>query len=188
MQVGGKGNTETKYNKQIIFLSDRLVPWNAHQHLAGSLYAILADSNQIDSFNIFRHNNLINSCTFGQHFVSLYMDKNQKRRTIIFYKDYFQEFFIKQRDKVKDKIIWTFDLLEEIQRIPETYLKHIENTDGLYEIRVQLGRNIFRIFCFFDHGQLVVLAHGFQKKTQKTPKKEIEKALKIKEEYENEKK
>ncbi len=116
------------------------------------------------------------------------MDKNQKRRTIIFYKDYFQEFFIKQRDKVKDKIIWTFDLIEELQKIPETYLKHIENTDGLYEIRVQLGRNIFRIFCFFDQGQLVVLAHGFQKKTQKTPKKEIDKALKIKEEYENEKK
>ncbi len=116
------------------------------------------------------------------------MDKNQKRRTIIFYKDYFQKFFIKQRDKVKDKIIWTFDLIEELQKIPETYLKHIVNTDGLYEIRVQLGRNVFRIFCFFDQGQLVVLAHGFQKKTQKTPKKEIEKALKIKEEYENEKK
>ena len=89
---------------------------------------------------------------------------------------------------MKDKIIWTFNLIEELQRVPETYLKHIENTDWLYEIRVQLGRNIFRIFCFFDQGQLVVLAHGFQKKTQKTPKKEIEKALKIKEEYENEKK
>ena len=116
------------------------------------------------------------------------MVKNQKYRTIIFYKDYFKAFFLKQGDKVKDKIIWTFDLIEELQRVPETYLKHIENTDGLYEIRVQLGRNIFRIFCFFDQGQLVVLAHGFQKKTQKTPKKEIEKALKIKEEYENEKK
>ena len=89
---------------------------------------------------------------------------------------------------MKDKIIWTFDLIEELQRVPETYLKHIENTDGLYEIRVQFGRNIFRIFCFFDQEQLVVLAHGFQKKTQKTPKKEIEKALKIMEEYENEKK
>ena len=116
------------------------------------------------------------------------MVKDQKYRTIIFYKDYFQAFFLKQRDKVKDKIIWTFDLIEELQRVPESYLKHIENTDGLYEIRVQIGRNIFRIFCFFDQGQLVVLAHGFQKKTQKTPKKEIEKALKIKEEYENEKK
>lgn len=87
---------------------------------------------------------------------------------------------------MKDKIIWTFELIEEFQRIPETYLKHIENTEGLFEIRIQQGSDIFRIFCLFDHGKLVVLANGFQKKTQKTPKKEIEKALKIKEEYENE--
>lgn len=78
-------------------------------------------------------------------------------------------------------------MIEDLQRVPETYLKHIKNTDGLYEIRVQLGSDIFRIFCFFDQGQLVVLAHGFQKKTQKTPKKEIELALKIKTEYENDK-
>ena len=115
------------------------------------------------------------------------MDKKQKFRTVITYKDYFENFFVKQRQKVKDKIIWTLDLIEEIDRVPETYLYHIENTDGLYEIRVQLGSDIFRIFCFFDQGQLVVLANGFQKKTQKTPKKEIEMALKIKAEYESEK-
>jgi len=115
------------------------------------------------------------------------MEKKHRHRTIIFYKEYFHEFFVKQKDKVKDKIIWTFDLIEELPRVPETYLKHIENTEGLYEIRVQQGNNIFRIFCFFDHGQLVVLANGFQKKTQKTPKQEIEKALKIKEDYENRK-
>ncbi len=116
------------------------------------------------------------------------MDKKQKLRTIIFYKSYFEEFFVKQRDKVKAKIVWTFDLIEEVERVPETYLKHLENTDGLYEIRVQLASDIFRIFCFFDQGQLVVLANGFQKKTQKTPKQEIDKALKIKKEYESEKK
>lgn len=65
-------------------------------------------------------------------------------------------------------------------------MKHIENTNGLYEIRVQLGSNIFRIFCFFDKGRLVVLTNGFQKKMQKTPKKEIDLALKIKAEYANE--
>lgn len=113
--------------------------------------------------------------------------KNQKHRKITFYKDYFQDFFDKQSKKVKAKIVWTFDLVEDLQRVPETYLKHIENTDGLYEIRVQLGSDIFRIFCFFDHGQLVVLANGFHKKTQRTPKNEIEFALKIKAEYENEK-
>ena len=116
------------------------------------------------------------------------MENKKKQRTIIFYKNYFDDFFIEQKQKVKDKIIWTFDLIEELQRVPETYLKHMENTDGLFEIRVQQASDIFRIFCFFDQGQLVVLANGFQKKTQKTPKKEIEKALKIKEEYESEKK
>jgi phage-related protein len=94
----------------------------------------------------------------------------QKYRTIIFFKDYFQTFFDQQNKKVKAKIIWTLEVIEDLQRIPETYIKYIENTDGLYEIRVQVGSDIFRIFCFFDKGQLVVLANGFQKKTQKTPK------------------
>ncbi|TVQ15326.1 MAG: type II toxin-antitoxin system RelE/ParE family toxin [Balneolaceae bacterium] len=116
------------------------------------------------------------------------MTKKKKIRTVIFYKDYFQSFFESQKDKVKDKIIWTLDLIEEIQKIPESYLKHIENTDGLYEIRIQQGSDIFRIFCFFDEGQIVVLMNGFQKKTRKTPKKEIDRALLIKREYENNKK
>ncbi len=116
------------------------------------------------------------------------MELKRKYRTVIFYKDYFEKFFIKQSAKVKAKIIWTIELIEELERVPETYLKHIESTDGLYEIRIKLGRNIFRVFCFFDHGKLIVLTNGFQKKTQKTPKKEILKAIKIMEEYNNEKK
>ncbi len=111
-----------------------------------------------------------------------------KYRTVIFYKNYFQLFFEKQQDKVKAKIIWTIELIEEVERVPETYLKHLTNTEGLYEIRVKLGSDIFRIFCFFDKGQLIVLANAFQKKTQKTPRKEIIKAQKIKEEYERERK
>ena len=74
-------------------------------------------------------------------------------------------------------------MIELIDKVPETYLKYLEGTDKLFEIRVQNGNNIFRIFCFFDMGNLIVLANGFQKKTQKTPKQEIEKALKIKNEY-----
>jgi phage-related protein len=116
------------------------------------------------------------------------VDKKHKVRTIIIYKDYFNSFFIKQRSKVKDKIIWTFTLIEELHRVPENYLKHLEGTDGLYEIRVQKGNDIFRVFCFFDQGQLVVVTSGFQKKTQKTPRQEIEKAIKIKKEYFDEKK
>ena len=108
------------------------------------------------------------------------MVKDQKHRKITFYKNYFQDFFSRQNKKVKAKLVWTFELIEDLQRVPETYLKHLENTDGLYEIRVQLGSDIFRIFCFFDQGQLIVLANGFQKKTQKTPRKEIEMALKMK--------
>jgi phage-related protein len=115
------------------------------------------------------------------------MEGNQKYRTVIFYQEYFKGFFVKQENRVRDKIIWTFTLIEDIQRVPETYLKHIKNTNGLYEIRVQLGNDIFRIFCFFDYGKLVILANGFQKKTKRTPKIEIEKALKIKKEYEKEK-
>lgn len=108
-------------------------------------------------------------------------------RVVVFYKDYFYVFYQKQKRKVQDKIIWTLRIIETQLRIPSDYLKHIEGTNGLYEIRVQHASNIFRIFCFFDEGSLVVLANGFQKKTLKTPKTEIEKALRIKKEYEQEK-
>ena len=116
------------------------------------------------------------------------MQGKQKIRTIVFYKDYFQHFFASLKRTVQDKIIWTFELIEELPRVPETYLKHLESTEGLYEIRVQSGGDIYRIFCFFDKGRIIVVTSGFQKKDQKTPKREIEKALKIKSEYEKEKK
>ena len=112
---------------------------------------------------------------------------NEKVRTVYYYKTYFIDFYQKQKPKVKEKIIWTFRLIESIKHVSEDYFKHMEGTDGLYEIRVQQGSDIFRIFCFFDKGNLVVLANAFQKKTQKTPKSEIERALKIKEEYETQK-
>ncbi len=110
-----------------------------------------------------------------------------KVRTVFAYKTYFSDFFVKQRLKVRDKIIWTIWIIEHLQQVPEDYLKHLEGTDGLYEMRIQQGSDIFRIFCFFDEGQLVVLANGYQKKTQRTPKTEIDKALRIKKQYEQEK-
>lgn len=109
---------------------------------------------------------------------------NPKIRTIVFYKDYFIEFFNNQQPKVRDKIIWTFKLIEYIWIIPSEYLKHMEGTEGLYEIRIQFKKEHFRIFCFFDDGKIIVLANGFQKKSRKTPGSEIEKALIIKSEYE----
>jgi phage-related protein len=115
------------------------------------------------------------------------MNDNLKFRSVFLFKDYFRKFYEKQQDKVKQKILWTIRLVEYVDRVPVTYLKNIENTDGLFEMRIQVGTDIFRIFCFFDKEKLVVLTNGFQKKTQKTPKKEIKKALKIKKEYESEK-
>ena len=90
-------------------------------------------------------------------------------RQLYFFKNYFETFYDKQTVKVQKKILWTFKVIQELDQIPETYLKHLKNTSGLYEIRVQVGNNIFRIFCFFDIDNLVVIGHGFQKKTQKTP-------------------
>ena len=97
------------------------------------------------------------------------------------------DFYEAQTDEVQRKIEWTLNLLKTIDRVPKKYFDHMTGTDGLFEVRVELGSNIYRIFAFFDKVNLVVLGNGFQKKTQKTPKTEIEKALKIKKEYENEK-
>lgn len=110
-----------------------------------------------------------------------------KYREVITYKNYFEDFFKEQSRKVQDKIIKILDILENVERVPITYLKYIEGTNGLFEVRVQLGSDIFRIFCCFDGNRLVVLFSGFQKKTQKTPPKEIDKALRIMNEYFNEK-
>ena len=94
----------------------------------------------------------------------------------------------RDQPKVKDKILWTLRIIETQQQIPIEYFKHLEGTEGLYEIRVQHGNDIFRIFSFFDKDKLIIAANGFQKKSPKTPKTEIEKALKIKKEYEYESK
>ena len=104
-------------------------------------------------------------------------------RRIIAYKRYFLDFYESQTDDVQKKIEWTLGLLRDVPRIPEKHFKHIEGTKGLYEARVQVGSNIYRIFAFFDKGQIVVLGNAFQKKTQKTPKEEIKLALKIMAEY-----
>jgi len=130
---------------------------------------------------------LITGFHFSETLLSLNRENEMGYRKITFFKNYFQDFFDRQTPIIRDKIVWTFDLIEELHRVPKTYMKHIENTHGLYEIRVQHGSDIFRVFCFFDQGNLVVLANGFRKKSQKTPVKEIQNALNIKREYENEK-
>ena len=111
----------------------------------------------------------------------------KKYRTVIRYKEYFDDFLRAQRPKVVEKIIQTLRMIEVLERIPATYLKHIEGSDGLFEIRVQFASDIFRVFCFFDDGKLVVLLSGFQKKTQKTPQAEIKRAESLMAEYYEEK-
>ncbi|WP_426430083.1 type II toxin-antitoxin system RelE/ParE family toxin [Winogradskyella sp. HB-48] len=110
-----------------------------------------------------------------------------KVREVIAYKHYFEEFLLAQPTKVQDKIYKVVEIIETYERVPSNYLKAITGTNGLYEARIKLGSNIWRVFCFFDKGKLVILLNGFQKKSQKTPRKEIDKALNLMESYYKEK-
>lgn len=92
-------------------------------------------------------------------------------------------FYLEQTDKVQDKIEYVLRIVRQVERISKKFFDHMEGTDGLYEIRIEVESNIFRIFCCFDEGNIVILFNGFQKKTQKTPKIEIEKAERLKQEY-----
>lgn len=89
---------------------------------------------------------------------------------------------------MQDKIFKIIEAIETLERLPSNYLKAMTGTDGLYEARIQLGSNIWRVFCFFDGDRLVILLNGFQKKTQKTPKKEIDRALRLMAKYYEQKK
>lgn len=110
-----------------------------------------------------------------------------KVREVIAYQDHFENLLKKQTQKVQNKIYKVIEAIETLERIPETYLKPIKTRKGLFEARIQLGSNIWRVFCFFDQGQLVILLNGFQKKSQKTPQKEIDKASKLMDAYFKEK-
>lgn len=106
-----------------------------------------------------------------------------KIRTIILFKNYFKEFYVAQTKTVRDKINAVLRLIETQRMIPKKFFRIIEGADGIYEIRVEIESNIYRIFCCMDSGAVVVLFHGFQKKTQKTPLREIKRAEAIKKEY-----
>ncbi len=113
--------------------------------------------------------------------------KENNFRKIFYYKSYYLDFFGTLKEDVKKKFNWTLKLVETLERVPSKYFKHIKNSSGLYEIRVESGGNIFRVFCFLDKGKMIILINGFQKKSQKTPKKEIEMAEKLKKQYFDEK-
>lgn len=104
-------------------------------------------------------------------------------RQIFFFKHYFWNFYLSVDDSVKDKVDYVLRLVRTVDKIPIKFLKHVEGTDGLYEIRVEVGSNIYRIFCCFDSGNLVILFNGFHKKSKKTPPQEINLAAKLKRQY-----
>jgi phage-related protein len=108
-------------------------------------------------------------------------------RSILFYKTYFNDFYNPLTEKVRVKIDEVLYMFTIVEQVPSKWFKRIKGVKGLFEIRIEFESNIYRIFCCFDKGNLVVLFNGFQKKSQKTPKKEIELALKLKEEYFNSK-
>jgi phage-related protein len=111
-----------------------------------------------------------------------------KVREVIAYKNYFEDFLRQQPKKVQDKIFKIIEAIEILERVPLNYLKHVEDTQGLYEVRIKLASDIWRVFCFFDKGKLVILLNGFAKKSQKTPKDELLKAIRLMNEYHKENK
>lgn len=111
----------------------------------------------------------------------------ERVRQIIYYKKYFFDFYSHLTIKVKEKIDHVLFVVTVAERVPSKFFQHLEGTNGLYEIRVEFQGNIYRTFCCFDEGQVVVLFNGFQKKSQKTPTVELERAMKIMKEYFDEK-
>ena len=111
------------------------------------------------------------------------MSKREYIRTIIAYKDYFKSFKRTVSQQVLDKFYEVFIYIMTLEVIPSTYLRSVEGVKGLYEIRVEESGNIYRVFCCFDEGKLIVLFNAFHKKTQKTPREEIEKAIRESNDY-----
>lgn len=108
-------------------------------------------------------------------------------REIVFYENHFFEFYSKLDLKAKNKIKYVLELIEQVSIVPKKFLKHLAGSKGLYEIRVKHQSNIYRIFCCFDEGKLIILFNAFHKKTNKTPKAELKKAEQLMKQYFNQK-
>ena len=94
-----------------------------------------------------------------------------------------QEFLDSLPGKAAQKVTWVLNLVEDLDVVPSTYFKKLVSTEGIWECRIKLGSNAYRIFCFFDGHSVVVLTHGLIKKTQKTPQREIERAEAYRRDY-----
>jgi len=105
------------------------------------------------------------------------------KRTIITYGKYFLNFYKDLDKELQEKVEWVFEVVKTADKIPRKYFDHLTNTEGLFEIRIEYESNIYRIICFFDKGNIVVLINSFQKKTQKTPTNELKLAKELKKQY-----
>lgn len=103
------------------------------------------------------------------------------KRVILTYGGYFERFIMTLNEKERKKIDYIIGLMTTIDRVPTKFIRYIR--DGLYELRISYNGNIYRVFFIFDENNIVVLFNGFNKKSQKTPANEIEKALRIRDEY-----
>ena len=109
-------------------------------------------------------------------------------KRVIFYKTadgkcLVQDFFDSLPGKVAQKVAWVLSLLEDLEVVPSTYFKKLTGTEEIWECRIQFASNAYRIFCFFEGNSVVILTHGFAKKTQKTPQQEIERAEAYRRDY-----
>jgi phage-related protein len=107
----------------------------------------------------------------------------ERKRQLIFFGNYFSDFYDAQTDKVRSKIDYVLFMIRIAEKIPRKFFESITDYEGLYAIRIEYEKSIFRIFCCFDQGNLIVIFNGMQKKTAKTPKKDLEQAMRIKSEY-----
>jgi len=104
-------------------------------------------------------------------------------RQILFFRNYFLDFYFGQSLRVQEKFDYVLSVVKTMQNVPKKFLKHLEGSDGLYEIRIEVGSDIYRAFCCFDAGNLVVLFNAFHKRSQKTPRDELVEAVKLMNEY-----
>ncbi len=104
-------------------------------------------------------------------------------RDVYVYENYFWDFYYSQSKEVQDKIDFVIGIVRSMRVIPERFFKHIEGTKALYEMRVKVGSNIYRFFCFFDEDNVVILLNGIQKKSDKTPRQEIKKSERLRQKY-----
>jgi phage-related protein len=105
------------------------------------------------------------------------------QRKLKTYGNYFLDFYNSLNGDIQEKIDWVLEIVKTTEFIPKKFFDHLTGTDGLFEIRIEYESNIYRVLCFFDKGNLVILINSFQKKTQKTPPKEIALAEKLKKQY-----